>query len=566
MELHKKATQMLHPGVHVARHAGRWVSKPIKKRFEKHGIKHRIFDIASIAVVCLVVGFTAWYFLFNVDPGRNIEFSAVVAPKNVISGGESTLSISYQNDSKRTLEDVTLTLEYPPYFVLSDVDHDSFEETTNTIEVGELAPGAHGLVKLRGVMFGDVNGTQTFASTLGYSWDGAKEGSRRQTYTFSPVRSALQITTELPDKLVAGQRISGHIFLKNNGKLAFPEEAIHAVFPEGFVLRETSLSQRDDQTWIVPSIEPAGELEITYSGTLAIENGNEAKFFFEPSFLFGDERFAQETLTETVTTLSPPVVLNLELPDNLVANQPVKAAISWDAQNDLAISNVSVSIEGGTNEPTWDLDTPVISDNREASIVPHAGNGANRTAQFYPVVEFTLDETGDRIQVVGAAIERKITTSVNIESFARYFTSAGDQLGRGPLPPRAGDDTIYWLFLNVKGTINDVDNAVVTASLPSNVNWVDKQSVTKGSGVTYNAATHSIEWRVGHVPATISSGKVAAASFAVSILPTDAQIGTIPTLLQSISFRGTDLFTEKTVSRAQGSINTAIPQDNGKVR
>ncbi|HJN85486.1 MAG TPA: hypothetical protein QF873_04210, partial [Patescibacteria group bacterium] len=263
---------------------------------------------------------------------------------------------------------------------------------------------------------------------------------------------------------------------------------------------------------------------------------------------------------------SPPVVLNLELPDNLVANQPVKAAISWDAQNDLAISNVSVSIEGGTNEPTWDLDTPVISDNREASIVPHAGNGANRTAQFYPVVEFTLDETGDRIQVVGAAIERKITTSVNIESFARYFTSAGDQLGRGPLPPRAGDDTIYWLFLNVKGTINDVDNAVVTASLPSNVNWVDKQSVTKGSGVTYNAATHSIEWRVGHVPATISSGKVAAASFAVSILPTDAQIGTIPTLLQSISFRGTDLFTEKTVSRAQGSINTAIPQDNGKVR
>jgi len=566
MEIHKKAAKMVHSGVHVARHPGRILSHPIKKRLEKHGWKHRVFDVVSISIVCGIIAFVSWYYLFNVDPGRKVDFTAVVAPASIVSGGESTLAISYQNNSKRVLGDVTLTLEYPPYFALNDVEHDAFEETTNTISVGELAPGAHGLVKLRGVMFGDVNGTQTFASTLGYSWDGAKHGSRRQTYTFSPVKSALQITTELPDKLVAGQRLNGSIFLKNNGTLAFPEEAIHAVFPEGFTLYTTSLLQRDDQTWIVPTLDPGEELEITYSGTLAIESGEDATFYFEPSFLFGDERFLQETLSETVQTLPPPIELEISLPDDLTANQSVKASVTWNAQNDLAVSDVKISIEGGTNEPSWNIDIPVASGTREATIVPHAGNGANRTVTFFPVVEFTLDATGDRVQVVGKSVERKVTTSATVESFARYFTSAGDQLGRGPLPPRVGDDTIYWLFLNVKGTINDVSNGVVTATLPGNVNWVDKQSVTKGSGVTYDPATRVIEWRIGDFPATITSGQIAAASVAVSIVPTEAQIGTTPPLLNNITFKGTDTFTGEAVRRGAGAITTAIPQDSGRVR
>ncbi len=269
-------------GLHVARHTARPVSKRVKKRFKKRGLKHRVFDIGILALLGIITIGGLYQFVFKADPGKRVEFSAVVAPHEVISGDASTLSISYTNNSNKELADVTLTLQYPPFFVLQDVDDPSFEAQTNTITIGTLAPGANGLVKIRGVMFGDIGGEQTFSSTLGYSWSENKTGAREKSYSFSPVSSALVINTDLPDRLVSDQRLSGTINLENTGPVTFPEAAIHAIFPDGYVLTSTSLSQRSDKTWIVPSLDPDEELQINYSGSLPTESGESADFKFEP--------------------------------------------------------------------------------------------------------------------------------------------------------------------------------------------------------------------------------------------------------------------------------------------
>lgn len=565
--IHKKnARHVTKSGVHVARRPGSILIGQLKKRLAKKGWKHRVFDIAAIVVIAAMIIVGLWQ-LFAADPGRRVEFTAVVAPETVVSGGESTLSISYTNKSRETLENVALTLTYPPYFVLQDIDHPEFEATTNTIEIGDLAPGANGLVKVRGVMFGDVGGTQKFESTLSYTWHETKTGARDRSYSFSPQSSALAIETQLPDRLVSGQRISGEVRLENTGPVTFPEAAIRAVFPDGFDLRQTSLAQREDNTWVVPQIEPGDELLIEYAGNLSIDNNEEAQFLFEPSFVFGDERFIQDTLEETVSTVPPPVDVSISgVPEVLTAGVSIPVTIEWTDQSDLAIKNAKIRIEGATNEPEWDIDTPVVAGSREASLIPHAGGGTERSAAFTPIIEFELEETGDPVTVVGATQERKITTSVSLGGFARYFTSAGDQLGRGPLPPQVGEETIYWVFINAQHTFNDVENAVLTAKLPSNVSWIDKQSVTKGSSVAYNAGSHSISWSIGNLEATLSNGSIAAASFALGITPSSDQAGSIPALLQNVRFEGLDSWTRQSVVRNIGTISTQISEDSGIVR
>ncbi len=563
--LHKdNVKQVLRTGVHVARRPGSAFSTSVSKRLSKRGFKHRIFDVGIVSALVLILVAGA-FMLFRTDPGRRVAFTAVVAPAAVVSGGDSTLSINYTNNSKKTLQDVTLTLTYPPFFALQDVDHPSFEPETNTIELGELAPGANGLVKIRGVMFGDVGGEQTFTSTLGYAWDAGKTGVKEQTYRFSPGGSALTIETQLPDRLVSGQRIAGSILLRNEGSITFPEASIHAVFPDDFQLRTTSIAQRNDATWIVPSIEPGDELTIEYTGNLALNENEEATFLFEPSFVFGDERFVQDTLTETVSTVQPPVSVQLEnLPASIRPGVALETIVSWDDQTDLAISNVQIHVEGATNEPEWSIDTPVTAGSRTVSLVPRSGAGTNRTAVFTPVVTFILDETGETVTIVGEPVESLLTTSVRLGGFARYFTSAGDQLGRGPLPPRVGDETIYWAFLNVQDTFNDLTGVTVTATLPANVNWINRQSVTKGSGVTYNGS--SIRWNLGNLDATVANGTVAAASFALGITPSANQTGTAPPILTNIRVEGRDVWTGELVTKTLNSISTKVSEDNGIVQ
>ncbi|PIR47685.1 hypothetical protein COV06_02260 [Candidatus Uhrbacteria bacterium CG10_big_fil_rev_8_21_14_0_10_50_16] len=550
-------------GVHVARQPGRLLSVPLAKRLEKHGWKHRLLDIGTMsALVLLSLGIA--FTLFRSDPGTHVLLTSVVAPTEVVSGGDSTLAISYTNESGKLLKDVTLTLAYPPYFVLQTVDHPAFHLDTNTIEIGDLAPGANGLIKIHGVMFGDVGGEQTFSTTLGYGWDGNRTGSRVQTYRFMPQRSALTIDSQLPDRLVSGQRLSGSITLQNTGSLTFPEAAIHASFPNNFTLTSTSLKQRKDTTWIVPTIEPNEELVIIYTGSLALNTNEEATFTFEPSFVFGDERFAQDTLSETVSTVPPPIAVSIDpIKSALTSGKEVTVTVRWGDQTDLGIERVKLHIEGAVNQPEWTLDTPVQAGSRTVNLVPHAGSGTNRQVTFTPIVDFVLNETQEPVSVIGEPTTGLLTTSVVLGGFARYFTSAGDQLGRGPLPPRANEATIYWAFLNVQDTFNDLTDVVVTADLANNVTWVNRQSVTKGAGVISNGT--SLSWNVGTLPATISNGTVAAASFALSITPSNAQIGTVPALLSNVRITGHDVWTGQTITKTINTITTQTESDSGRV-
>ncbi len=155
-----------------------------------------------------------------------------------------------------------------------------------------------------------------------------------------------------------------------------------------------------------------------------------------------------------------------------------------------------------------------------------------------------------------------LTTPLVFESFGRYASPEGDQLGRGALPPRVGQKTSYWIFWNIDGTTNPLQNVQITGTLPKNVRATGKQTSSESRGVTIDMETRTVSWNPGTVSPTRNPlSQVFSAAFEVEIIPEKAQIGSNAPLLTNIFFSGNDTFTGAALTRSLPNVTTNLPND-----
>ena len=43
----------------------------------------------------------------------------------------------------------------------------------------------------------------------------------------------------------------------------------------------------------------------------------------------------------------------------------------------------------------------------------------------------------------------RLNSNLAVQVYPMYYAPTGDQLGRGPLPPKVGETTKYWIFCEV---------------------------------------------------------------------------------------------------------------------
>lgn len=158
--------------------------------------------------------------------------------------------------------------------------------------------------------------------------------------------------------------------------------------------------------------------------------------------------------------------------------------------------------------------------------------------------------------------EDKLNSDLVLGSVARYYTEEGDQLGFGPLPPKVGEQTTYWIFWSISNNLNDLSDVSASAILPANVSWTGKMSVTLGE-LTYNSARRQINWRAGDVSRyTGEEWPKLGVAFEVALMPITEQLGSEPTLLEQIKIFGEDKFTGKFLEREGISPTTNLIYDS----
>jgi hypothetical protein len=169
---------------------------------------------------------------------------------------------------------------------------------------------------------------------------------------------------------------------------------------------------------------------------------------------------------------------------------------------------------------------------------------------------------GESLNFKSAVREDKFNSDLVLGSSARYYTAEGDQLGMGPLPPKAGEKTSYWIFWNINNNLNDLENVSVSALLPANVSWTGRMSVTLGE-LTYNSARHQINWKVGEVGRYIGEDwPKQGVAFELVLTPTAEQVGSEPALLNQVKIFGEDKFTGEFLEREGPTPSTNLAYDS----
>ncbi|MBI5071372.1 hypothetical protein HZB93_00520 [Candidatus Falkowbacteria bacterium] len=228
-------------------------------------------------------------------------------------------------------------------------------------------------------------------------------------------------------------------------------------------------------------------------------------------------------------------------------------AVVWTKDQ---VSDFKKLSPGATGELKFKISTDMAA---EPSLALKFGSLLSSSIEISYKLE---SDFGQAYKFKSAAREDKFNSDLFLESLARYYTEEGDQLGLGPLPPKVGETTRYWIFLSVDNNLNDLADVSVSAVLPPNVFWTEKMSVTLGE-LSYNSTRRTITWKVGDVGHyTGEDWPKRGVAFELALTPTAEQLGKEPTLLGKIKVYGEDKFTGEFLEKDAPDLTTNLIYDS----
>jgi len=193
----------------------------------------------------------------------------------------------------------------------------------------------------------------------------------------------------------------------------------------------------------------------------------------------------------------------------------------------------------------------------ELPIARYIAEGEKIRLQLKPQLSAQVGKLNQKLTRTTQTDPLLIGSSINFSPSVRYFTPGGDQLGRGPLPPRVGETTKYWIFVNFVNTTNEIQNIRFTGQLANQAKWTGKTSVSHGKDLQFNPSSNSVSWSYNSIPAHSKVGLY----MQVGFTPTTNNIGNTPILLRNIQLKAKDNFTDKKIIKTVAPIDTSMPED-----
>jgi hypothetical protein len=184
----------------------------------------------------------------------------------------------------------------------------------------------------------------------------------------------------------------------------------------------------------------------------------------------------------------------------------------------------------------------------------------NQTINFSSTAEYSVDGMPTRTFHTDSGItEIPISTFLNVDAVALYYSADGDQLGIGPIPPQVNENTHLWIAVTVKNGANAIHDAQLRATLMPAATWSGKTSVTTGRPLVFIASKRQVIWEIGDLSAfTGDLLPHATANFEIEIQPNESMIGLVPLILDSLIIEGVDDFTGERVSAKGDGVTTAV--------
>ena len=569
-----------------------WEEK-YKRRFPKHAGKLLIFDLillflASTLAVSLVLVYTVLPDIYFADP---VSVS-LEQPISLVSGQQTELIFNYASGSDLPVRDAQLIVETSVNFVpiATAETEDNFtldpnRPTRRIYDLGDLSPQAHGRVNLSGQAFGSPGQTLPILLSLTYWEQGRAERTTTSVFYQLPIEATpLSLEMKFEEPFLTDTVSLIQINYENQGESMLPNVIIRLSPPSGFRLTGSRPPTWNTREWHLGNLAPKTTGTIALYGLLKRDSIPSFVVSGLAEIVDGEPRLLNElrlnadtestgfSLTQDVSGLS-----------SLIPGQETEIFIHYANTGNQTLKNVSISLEATgeylaesekfpliwspTNESTLSLIPPGATGTLIARLTVAAArtqdelNGkTNPSIKIAATGSYTLEDKPARIFNTDSEITYlPIATIINVDTAALYHTKAGDQLGTGPIPPKAGENTRLWVVLSIDNGSNAVRNTRLTATLMPGVEWVNKTSVTLGRPLTYIAANRELIWEIGDLPAFLGNLQPqATANFEIEVQPQIKNVGQVLKLLDYIKIEGEDTFTGVRVTAQGEPVTSAV--------
>jgi hypothetical protein len=165
---------------------------------------------------------------------------------------------------------------------------------------------------------------------------------------------------------------------------------------------------------------------------------------------------------------------------------------------------------------------------------------------------------------LGPGVTGSVRISFPFSTQVRYTSSAGDQLGAGPHPPRAGFETRYWVFWEAGPVGEKIRDMSVHAELPPGVRTTG--NVSAADGGTWSLDARNVTWNLPSLGSAGGSGSDPKAVFGFEVLvkPDIGDVGRTMTIVGTSTASATDPQTGMSYQSEDGQKSSNLPEDRGK--
>lgn len=567
--------------------------------------RHReVIRIGSIVVgVVAVIAFTGFTFLKvqQMAFGDEKVIVKIDGPSEVGGSESSQFTVSYANANRADLEDADLILSYPENFRPDAMTNLTVNGSSGTIHVGTIAGHSQSKVEVRGKFYGSKGALMYLKAVLRYKPEKIGSVFRAETQKGITVRSSsLRLEMDAPLEVSSGGVVEYRLDYTNASDVTLSNLRLKTEYPSGFHFTGSDPKVSEgDSVWYVGNLAPGQSGHVRITGTLD-GSRNEAKIFkVHLGIPQGNGDLLSysdgEKLTRMVASpLSIAQTVNGLTTLNANPGDTLQYLIQYQNDGEIGLRDTIITIDiqsvaldfsrliltKGAYDASRKIITWKASDFPElANLAPGKGGEirfsvpvlgsipvGSETDKNFVIRSVAKIDSPDIPNPIGAnkiigsnTMDVKVNSKISVQ--ARAFYQDGRIPNSGPIPPKVGSETTYTIHWNAFNTTNNVDQAVVTADLPTGVKWKGKVDPIS-EDLVYDERTNRVTWNLGSMANDIGGLKpVREVVFQVGITPQVNQVGNDAALLGESMFTAHDLFTDESLSVHGAQKTTSIPED-----
>ena len=526
---------------------------------------------ANILLLILSIILVAVLIFFNItSPRDKVSLSISNSEENVTAGAMVSFSFNYKTNEK--ISNATVDVSWPHDFMIESISPSNlFDYQNNTFNLGDLDSGSTGKIKVNGYVWGEKNEQQMLAFIMRCRECG-RDGII-SSFFYNIENRALDVSLDISEIVYLNSETEGVLKIKNNTNNNLSN--IKLDLGPDMDIRRSDVETINSQL-MIGSLYPKEEREIKFWSLFKKEGDINVEPSFSLTLLEKDFSFPCQNIPLNVR--KPGLALDISNDQSIVsANQKILYNLNYKNNERGTIKNLKFSFSSAN--PNFSLQSlGIVSDLKNSS---HQGNvitvhdllegesgslslesyfdqrqiNKNQELSLRVDLEYQMNDQLIRYRIDSSG--SRLISSVSASASAYYYSPQGDQLGVGPLPPAVNMATNYWVFLEFNNTGNDLENFALSAELPDNVYFSDNKRVLDGR-IIYGEIGKRLLWEISEISGISNSYR---ASFEVTLIPEEGDLGTVPDLLKNIKFTARDKFVDQELSQTLNSITTDLKND-----